>query len=373
MLFCNLIECTSSKNEVKRSFSQRLPPQRQNSSTTSTLRQSQHEMSYLTRKYELETMNRHFLCSKDTRIPSLMQLDSIETELSSNAISLYQSESKNFSCVGLLNSLFNCYMNVILQLLFHMEQVRTTTISLLSSGVLSKPLTQFYRALTAGRPESPFKYFVSFIAEYPNYKQPEGHDAAEFLQNFIEFTFRSVDRDPFFGIFFSRLKYEMKCKNGCNESVHSTEQDALLLPIGLPADEKTELHLESSIYRYFSEQQLHEDFIFECPKCRSKKATQRAIFSKGGEYLFVILLRFEVRINAKGEAETVRRNNPVDIPPYLLSAEIPTRYNLFAIVNHANAHYVSLIRNSENSQWYIFNDKEVKIFNIAELNVTVFN
>lgn len=72
----------------------------------------------------------------------------------------------------------------------------------------------------------------------------------------------------------------------------------------------------------------------------------------------------------KGEAHVKRRNNPVDIPSYLLSDQIPHRYNLYAIVNHTGGHYVSLVKNDENSLWYLFDDGKVGIFDFDKLNVS---
>ena len=205
------------------------------------------------------------------------------------------------------------------------------------------------------------------------YSQPGGHDSSEFLQEFVDYTFVEIPTNIFSGVFYSEIDFILQCSNSCIESQTTNKQDIFYLPIVLPEDNpESEVHLESSIYNFFAVNPL-QDYKFECSHCGSKNATQQAILKKGAEFIFVLLLRFEVIPVENEEPEIRRRNNPVDIPQYLLSDEIPHRYNLYAIVNHTGGHYVSLIKNQENSLWYIFDDGKVCLFDYEKLNVTFFS
>ena len=149
-LLCKL---SKTSNQLDQSFHQSKTP-----SFTNEIQHAFDEKNVLMSKYEIHDIHGNFMYSFETMRNSLMQLDNIETELGLNEKVLSEPSNPNFSTIGLLNALSNCYMNASLQVLFHMEIVRKKTIALLAEGIHPIPLIQFYRALTAGRPENPFRY-----------------------------------------------------------------------------------------------------------------------------------------------------------------------------------------------------------------------
>jgi len=114
---------------------------------------------------------------------------------------------------------------------------------------------------------------------------------------------------------------------------------------------------------FTSQEVLKPEDAWYCPKCeKHQEATKKIDLWKLPNILILHLKRFNSR-SWKEKLETLI-DYPIDLDltPYLLSTstEQNAQYELYSVVNHSGAsgvgHYTAYCNNSEDKNWYCFND-----------------
>ena len=152
---------------------------------------------------------------------------------------------------------------------------------------------------------------------------------------------------------------------------------------------KRNINLEDCLDEFTKEEQLGEDDLWYCPKCKKhQQATKRFELWKVPDVLVVHLKRFsssrslrdkidvqvdfpikglnlESRVGERAiAAELIREGQDLSGTGLRLDSKDPLTYDLFAVDEHigglGGGHYRAFAKNAEDQQWYHFDDSHVQ-------------
>lgn len=207
--------------------------------------------------------------------------------------------------------------------------------------------------------------------KYPKFLKTGGHDASEFLQLFVEFTFSSDANSEFKNIFFLRTKSIYECAK-CHHSYRmTTEEDSFYIVANLPDDADEPLDIKHAVHSYFAKEVLPEGHSFVCRQCQNKTGSRQRFGSYYPDFVSVLISRSSVHRTKKG-IEIKQKTNPTSIPLVLSELVMGCKYAIHSIICHTGEHYYTLIKHPNTGKWYEFNDSKVSKIELSDLSVRNF-
>ena len=290
-----------------------------------------------------------------------------------------KSSKEETGFVGLKNQGMTCYMNSVLQSLYHIPAFRRIVYAMPITGSedesssiplnLQRLFTKMQLSDTACSTTSLTKSFGWGDAE-----TMMQHDVQEFLRvllDNIETKLKgSTNEGAIAGIFRGKFRNFIRCMNVDYESFREEEFYDLQMLVKDMGD------LQHSFEQYIETEKLIGDNQYQTDKFGKQDAEMGVEFIEFPKVLQIHLRRFEydydydslVKINDKFEfPETI------DLTPYLaksLDKKSPTLYELFGVLVHQGdatfGHYYCFLRPSTDPQWFEFNDSVVRRVSKAE-------
>lgn len=290
-----------------------------------------------------------------------------------------KSSKEETGFVGLKNQGMTCYMNSVLQSLYHIPAFRRIVYAMPITGSedesssiplnLQRLFTKMQLGDVACSTTSLTKSFGWGDAE-----TMMQHDVQEFLRvllDNIETKLKgSTNEGAIAGIFRGKFRNFIRCMNVEYESYREEEfYDLQMLVRGMG-------DLQHSFEQYIETEKLIGDNQYQTDKFGKQDAEMGVEFIEFPKVLQIHLRRFEydydydslVKINDKFEFPEI-----IDLTPYLaksLDKKSPTLYELFGVLVHQGdatfGHYYCFLRPSTDPQWFEFNDSTVRLVSKAE-------
>jgi ubiquitin C-terminal hydrolase len=271
---------------------------------------------------------------------------------------------------GLENLGATCYVNSLLQTLFHNDKLKALVYEWkgesVGTGSHALALQKLFVSLDIGTASTvdPTN-FVKLL----NLQTGVQQDAQEFNKLLLDHL-SEVMTTKLTDMFRGELEYETKCKECGNCSSRKAHFFELELPI------RGETSLLNCLQALQHVEHLTGDNQYMCDICKKKcDAERRIVLSELPEVLNLQLLRFV--FDAQALAKRKLKDN-VEIPSQLeltiSKSDTPVIYDLTAVLYHRGAgahsgHYVAEVlcgRDDREKEWWVFNDDLVEKKNIED-------
>ncbi|KAK8845091.1 hypothetical protein M9Y10_021270 [Tritrichomonas musculus] len=301
-----------------------------------------------------------------------------EEEMNQKIESINSQRKKRNGFAGLKNQGATCYMNSILQSLFHLPSFRRIVYEMPTTGnedaKTSIPLNLqrlFYDLQFSDNPISTEDLTKSFgWGPVETFNQ---HDSQEFLrvllENLIEKMKKANLPDGIPNLFRGKLRRYIRCINVDYESRIEEEFYDICMPI------KNMKNLEESFENYVKQQELTGKDQYSTESHGKQDAVTGEEFLCFPPILFLHLARFEFNLKT-GEQEKINDRfefpSTIDLSKYL-AVDAPGRsmsniYDLYGVVVHSGTsrggHYYAFLKTkpetTNNFNWFQFNDTYVK-------------
>ena len=264
---------------------------------------------------------------------------------------------------GLQNLGNTCYLNTVLQCLFHCHDL-TEKISMLS---LPSPLSDEYQNLTlegtsfldgtAIRPTKFIQILAQICPKFGGYQQQDSHELLIFLLEKLESETKII-----FDLFKGKL-----CSSIINEELSfesKTYEDFTCLSLEIPKDQTS---IYDCLNSYTKTEILSGNNAFN-HLGKLIQVEKRLTLDKLPNNLIIHLKRFEFTSSNRGKINTLVSFPIIDLD---LSSYNHGKYDLYAIANHSGGlsggHYYAYCLDSFENKWYTFNDSSVSSISSEDL------
>jgi len=311
---------------------------------------------------------------------------------------------------GLLNTGNTCYFNSIIQILSHNEDLKKYIINLIQGSPRDLWSGSPYHREPVGRPWKSLKLLTkefikliyhlwnneynviieprSLIKSYSliqkNFNVKKQQDAHEFLTQLLELlhddlcnhfkilpqelknkewnTFINKNNSIITHLFYGQYYSSIHCNN-CN---HDSINYSPFCYINLPIYHQT---LIKCLESYFTIEKLIK---YKCNQCKQTNCNKHLKIIIPPKHLIIQFKRFHYQDEYK---KHIKNNKLVNYPFQLnlsknwlhSTIEDAFIYKLYGIIMHngmlKNGHYVTVTKNHENNNWYLFDDSNVKKIN----------
>jgi ubiquitin C-terminal hydrolase len=278
--------------------------------------------------------------------------------------------------VGLDNLGNTCYLNAIIQVLFHTDEFRASVFSTTVTvpGIVANPSLKLLKAtkrlfmsmLLTNRPSlcDQLKAFRKHVP--PQFQTGAQQDASEFCKFFLDELVTNCKLSSTLDIFRGTICNHVQC-SVCYQS--STKEDFFFeLPVALPQQEDSNgattgaLNLAGLVERFSAEEQLENYF---CEKCGSRStSTKWSTIQRTPKILVISLKRFyyDAKRQSSGKISAL-----VKVP---VSIHVSgSQYEIYGAIDHHGStitcgHYTATACHSSEAHgpqqhWYNFNDEVV--------------
>lgn len=253
-----------------------------------------------------------------------------------------------------------CYLNAALQMIIHNKDLCNLIINNEKLNPDFENISNFIKLYYDNSDNKAITpdYIKNLISknnkEFIGFNQ---NDSFEFILYFLDYIFETIKNIKSEKIYNVTTKISIKCKllSCLNINIHYEKNNFLLLDIN---DNTNNL---DECYRYYkSIEKLHNDNLYFCEKCNSKRiASKRTEICKWSKHLIIVLKRF----NYQGRSQKI--NKEIEVP-----IEWRHDYVLKGIVFHSGStfggHYIYI--GKYNNKWFMFNDDCVKEISENQLN-----
>ena len=257
---------------------------------------------------------------------------------------------------GIMNYGSTCYMNIILQSLFHLPKFRKIIYETENPGVVTKELQRIFGFLqTSYRPVSTKSLIQAF--GWDDSLAFRQQDAQEFHHVFLD---RIIDESSYKSqikkLFCGKFANIIKCTNANYETQKIEKFYYLQLQVRNCGD------ISNSFREFLAPQKLDGPNQYNTTEFGLQDAIITTSFVELPPVLNIHLQRFtnlKVKIN-----DRLSFPEFLDLSPFIDSSKIDSRYILFSVLVHCgsatNGHYLAYIKPNPNEDWYEFNDSNVQ-------------
>jgi ubiquitin C-terminal hydrolase len=293
-------------------------------------------------------------------------------------------KDKLLSDIGVVYLGFTCYLNAILQILYHLDLFKEAILRLdvndEDNNVLNELIILFDGLITK---KSLYYNPISFINNFDNViinvnEQKDAHEFLLILLNKLDLRLKNTNNANLIKYFFgSTITQTIYFKYNCKHKQKTTlYYKTLELDIG---------HyncLIDSLNAFFQDELLEKDNMVECDKCKTKFASIKnfKIFNLPRN-LIITLKRFEfnrdlnikLKLNKYFEFPNILYLNRYMIPSIVNDNKFNDNYKyiLKSIVIHKgnteNGHYWSIIRDAKSEKWIKFDDTNIKEISVLHV------
>lgn len=284
----------------------------------------------------------------------------------------YETRSKETTgFVGLENQGATCYMNSMLQSLYHIPAFRRLVYAFPTTGTedlkTSIPLNLqhlFVRMQLSSKAVSTKALTRSFgWDDSESFVQHDTHEFCRVLLDNIETKLKGTQLESAIAdLFRGHFRSYVRCTNVDYKSERVEEFYDIQLTV------KDISNLEDSFKAYIATEKLEGDNLYDAGEFGKQEALIGSEFIDFPKVLQIHLRRFDfdyntlqqVKINSKFEFPTT-----LDVSPYLAKDAVPQShsYELFGVLVHHGSvyggHYYAFLRPSTDPQWFEFNDSTV--------------
>ncbi len=290
---------------------------------------------------------------------------------------VYEPTKKDSSLViqGILNEGNQCYMIVVMQLLFGMKSFRAYILEndknmlndCSADQLVFKATRELFHTMSKSNSATSLTRFKKQLSTIPSFHEFDNdfqHDPHQYMLTFLNFICRvnsssTINTGVQFSHFQSIVTYCIQCLE-CQGTSLNNEDKSMILE--LPIIGQT---LEECISSFFQKEKLTG---WNCSNCHMSQSCHKSIHLQMRDMLILTLKRY----NSRGQKITSLVNFPTERLEMLIQScterhlDQITYYRLYGVVNHhgnntENGHYTVYLRQQE--RWHKFNDG-----NVTEVN-----
>lgn len=275
--------------------------------------------------------------------------------------------------VGLQNKAATCYMNSILEMLFHIPAFRRLIYSMdAQESKVILALQQLFCLLQL----SPVAATTDDLIKSFGWTGADAfyqHDVQEFVRILLSKLEDKMKKTPLDGqiaeLFSGKISRYVKCVNVDYESTHDEEFYDVSLVV------KGKKNIEESLESFIEEEFLTGDNKYKVEGQGPQDAVMGCKFSKLPPVLHFHLVRFAYSETSIVGMEKVRDrfefSEVLDMSRYCEDKSQDAVYELFSVLvhlgNNMGGHYIAYCRPTEDRKWFRFNDSQVEEVNISEV------
>lgn len=282
-----------------------------------------------------------------------------------SAVRCYESK-KDTPYTGLINLGATCYLNTIIQTLFHIKEF-TKELFKQPPGEKTVQMQKLFYNLGKDAMYADTKDFTNAF-KLKDEDIDEQQDIQEFFKVLLDELEKEAKNTPFFkyieDTFYGTLGTTIRCEKGCVRE-RTEKYNDLQLVMDLPCMENSRTSLEDSLHDYVRTTDLHEPNLYNCEEHGYVKATKTDYCKTFPPVLFLQVKRFNMNYET---GDVYKLNNyysfpkTIDLSQYTPDKETDNNYTLYAVNVHmgngmSEGHYYAYIKKSNG--WYKFNDNYV--------------
>jgi ubiquitin carboxyl-terminal hydrolase 8 len=325
--------------------------------------------------------------------------------------------------VGLQNLGNSCFLNSVIQCLNQIEPLTKYFLSdnyvtelnrynpLGSGGNVAVAYASLVREMWSGEysilaPRLLKQTVSNFAPQFNNSYQHDSHEFCSFLMDGLHEDLNRVKTKPYveelegLGLDDAKIAIEswrrhllrhdsiivdycqgmhrshLTCPGCGKESLKFDVFSSISLPLA-PPKERTAVSLTECIEQFMEGEQLDEANAWYCPSCKKHVCALKMIaLWSVPDILIFQLKRFTFSTSSKDSAKVLRSKvdclvqfplDKLDLRKYILGPideDAPPVYKLFGVSEHSgttanSGHYTATVRNSQDGQWYRYNDSHV--------------
>ncbi|KAI5160122.1 ubiquitin carboxyl-terminal hydrolase 7 [Nematocida ausubeli] len=282
-----------------------------------------------------------------------------------SAVRCYEAK-KDTPYTGLINLGATCYLNSIIQTLFHIKGF-VKELFQQPPGEKTVQMQRLFYQLCKDTTYVDTKEFTNAF-KLKNEDIDEQQDVQEFFKFLLDELEKEAKGTPFFkyieDTFYGELGTTIRCDKGCVREITEKYND-LQLVMDLPYMENSRTSLEDSLHNYISTMHLKAPNLYHCENHGYIEATKSDYCKTFPPVLFLQIKRFNMDYDT---GDVYKVNNyysfpkELDLSLYTPDKTVDNRYSLYTVNVHmgsgmSEGHYYAYIRKKDG--WYKFNDTYV--------------
>lgn len=280
---------------------------------------------------------------------------------------------------GLENLGNTCYMNSGLQCLNHISELLLSLAELSADHSTYSELTRSYVNLANGicshdnTALCPCELRSAFGNVAPRFAHYRQQDSMEFINILLETIHEDLIQNKpnhtsiIQELFHGELGSQVQCLNGCEKPL-TTFDSFCFLPLPICEGSRDAYNLDECFQLFCKTENIGKYGKWYCNECKKLTNAEKSIsFRELPKILIIQLKRFNYDLRSYLKIDTTIKYplEGLDLRKYVSDQDQykNVRYELVAVSNHYGSllcgHYTTYGKNTENNQWYSYDDKWV--------------